>query len=62
MFELKRRTVAEKRVAAVDVVKAFDVIEEHEAGDGACARELLAEAFGFEGGKEAFHCASVCSV
>ena len=42
-------------MATVEVVKAFDVIEEHEPGSSAGGRNELAEAFGLECGKEAFH-------
>jgi hypothetical protein len=42
-------------VAAVGVVKAFDVIKEHKLGGRPGRGQKLAEAFGFECGKEAFH-------
>src|SRR5438477_6658757 len=42
-------------MAAMAVVKAFDVIKEHEAGDGVRGRNDGAETFRFQCGKEAFH-------
>ena len=55
LFELKWRTVAQRRVATTGIIKAFDVIEEHQPGGSAGGRNGSAEAFGFERGKEAFH-------
>ena len=42
-------------MAAMGVIKAFDVIEEHEPGGSTGGRYESAEAFGLECGKEAFH-------
>ena len=41
-------------MAAVAVVEGLDVVEDHELGGGAGGRDEAAEAFGLEGGDEAF--------
>ena len=53
-FEVERRTITEAAVAATAVVKGFDVVEGHELSGGAGGCDGVAEAFGFEGGDEAF--------
>src|SRR5947209_4113781 len=46
--------MAERRVTAMGVVKAFDIIKEHKPRGGSGRGQQAAEALGFEGGKEAF--------
>ena len=53
-FEAERRTVTEGAVTAVGIVEGLDVIENQETGGSAGGRDLAAEAFGLEGGDEAF--------
>ena len=44
------------------VVEGLDVVEDHEVGLGAGGGDVFAEAFGFEGGPEAFHGGVVVAV
>ena len=53
-LEGERRAVGERTVSAVGIVEGFDVVESQQLGGGAGGWDGVAEAFGFEGGEEAF--------
>ena len=53
-LEVERGSIAEAAVTAAAVVECLDIIEGHELCGGACGRDGVAKAFGFEGGDEAF--------
>ena len=53
-FKMERGAVAEGAVAAVRVVEGFDIVEDHESGDGAGGRDLSGQALSLERGDETF--------
>src|SRR5882724_2559082 len=52
-FKLEWGAVAQRAVAAMRVVEGFDVVEDHESGDGAGRRDLSSQALRLERGDKA---------